>query len=542
LQNDVINFSDEMGAGRFFISVTPAQLFGIEINEYAHELAQMTIQIGYIQWLRDNGYGFPTEPILKQTKNILNMDAILAYKTSEVFETSEVSGVYEPEWLAVDVIIGNPPFLGSQKMRRELGDNYVEMLWKLYGDRIPNSSDLVCYWFEKARAMIEDGQVKRAGLLATQAIRTGANRKVLDRINETGNIFWAQSNNEWILDGASVRVSMVAFDSGIEQHFQLDGKNVNSIPASLSALADLTKIKSLAENSDIGFRSDEKGGPFDIDEATARKMLLSSNPNNRPSSDVVRPYYNAQDITHQWGHSWIIDFGGNMPLEQAALYEQPFEYVRRVVKPVREKSKNQNERELWWLHRRPAPDMRQAIERLDRVIGTPRVAKHRVFVWLEKQIIPDSRVYVFARDDDYFFGLMHSRIHEVWSLSTSSRHGDGGETGGRPTYNLTTCFETFPFPWAPGAEPVDDPRVQAIAQSAKELVEQRDRWLNAEGLSEAEKKKRTLTNLYNARPTWLDLAHKRLDAAVFAAYGWKSDLSDEEILEKLLSLNLERGE
>jgi hypothetical protein len=79
LQKEVINFSDEMGAGRFFISVTPAQLYGIETNEYAHELAQMTIQIGYIQWLRDNGYGQPSEPILKQVKNILHMDAILAY-------------------------------------------------------------------------------------------------------------------------------------------------------------------------------------------------------------------------------------------------------------------------------------------------------------------------------------------------------------------------------------------------------------------------------------------------------------------------------
>ena len=105
----------------------------------------------------------------------------------------------------------------------------------------------------------------------------------------------------------------------------------------------------------------------------------------------------------------------------------------------------------------------------------------------------------------------------------------------------TTCFETFPFPWPPGAEPVDDPRVGAIARAAQELVEQRNRWLDAEGLNEAEKKKRTLTNLYNARPTWLELAHKKLDEAVFAAYGWPSDLSDEEILERLLALNLERA-
>lgn len=552
LQNEVAAFTEEMGMVRPFVTVTPAQLFGIETNEYAHELAQMTIQIGYIQWLRDNGYGHPTEPILKKTKNIVRMDAIMAYQqTSEVLKTSQVS---EPEWPAVDVILGNPPFLGGQKMRRELGNEYVEKLWKLYGNRIPNSSDLVCYWFEKARAMVENKRAKRVGLLATQAIRTGSNRRVLERIKQTGDIFWGQSNKEWVLDGASVNVSMVAFDDGSEQERFLDGNTINSIPANLSGVADLTAIKSLDENSGIGFRSDEKGGPFDIDEATAKRMLSSPNPNGHPNSDVVRPYYNAQDITNQWSHSWVIDFGSSMVLEKAALYEQPFEYIKRVVKPVRDKSNNQNERENWWLHRRPAPDMREAVKNLSRFIGTPRVAKHRIFVWLDKQIIPDSRVYVFAREDDYFFGVIHSHIHEVWSLVTSSRHGDGGETGGRPTYNLTTCFETFPFPYPPGKEPKNR-EVTAIAQAAKELVEQRDRWLQTSEVSQEDSKslksskktsevstvKRTLTNLYNQRPTWLELAHKKLDDAVFAAYGWENTLSDEEILERLLALNLERA-
>lgn len=142
---------------------------------------------------------------------------------------------------------------------------------------------------------------------------------------------------------------------------------------------------------------------------------------------------------------------------------------------------------------------------------------------------------VFTCEDDYFFGILHSSLHEVWALKQGTSLED------RPRYTPTTSFETFPFPWVPGKEPQDDPRVQAIAKAAKELVEQRDRWLNAEGLSEVEQKKRTLTNLYNARPTWLDLAHKRLDEAVFAAYGWRSDLSDEEILAKLLELNLERS-
>jgi type II restriction/modification system DNA methylase subunit YeeA len=566
LQNDVAGFAEEMGMARPYVTVTPAQLFGIETNEYAHELAQMTIQIGYIQWLRDNGYGHPTEPILKKTQNIVQMDAILflpetrpdrsQQDTERIGDTrGDLSGlIREPEWPPVDVILGNPPFLGGQKMRRELGDEYVEKLWNLYGNRIPNSSDLVCYWFEKSRAMIEEGKVKRAGLLATQSIRMGASRKVLDRIKDTGNIFWAQSDREWVLDGASVRVSMIGFDNGLRTDYSLDDEAVNSINVDLSTSTDLTLAKPLSENKNIGFRSDEKGGPFDIDEASAEKMLKTPNPNGRPNSDVIRPYYNAKDITDKWSKSWIIDFGSDMPIEQAALYESPFEYVKKVVKPVRDKSNNKLERGNWWLHRRPAPDMREAVKELSRFIGTPRVAKHRIFVWLEKRIIPDSRVYVFSREDNYFFGVLHSRIHESWALATSSRHGMAND----PTYNLTTCFETFPFPYPPGTEPTNR-EVAAIASAAQELVEQRERWLRAdltpnpspegegsqlpprseragEGL-----KKRTLTNLYNQRPTWLELAHKKLDNAVFAAYGWENTLSDEEILERLLALNLERG-
>ncbi len=144
---------------------------------------------------------------------------------------------------------------------------------------------------------------------------------------------------------------------------------------------------------------------------------------------------------------------------------------------------------------------------------------------------------MFLRDDDYFFGVLHSRAHEIWSLRMGTWLGKGND----PRYTPTTCFETFPLPWPPGQESPDDPQVQAIAEAARTLNEQRERWLNPEGASETELKKRTLTNLYNARPNWLDLAHKRLDHAVFAAYGWPEDITDEEILARLLALNLERA-
>ncbi|MBU1747259.1 MAG: class I SAM-dependent DNA methyltransferase, partial [Chloroflexi bacterium] len=243
LEKEVITLAGDLAVGRFFPSVNPEQLHGIEVNEYAHELAQATIWIGYIQWLHDNGFGVPPEPVLKPLETIRQMDAILTYDAA--------GQPVEPTWPASDVIIGNPPFLGGGKIRSELGEAYTESLFGLYGDRIPNFSDLVCYWFEKARAMIETGQAKRAGLLATNSIRGGANRRVLERIKETGDIFWAQSDRDWILDGAAVNISMVGFDNGEETSRQLDGRPVNKINPDLTSAVDITEAKRLVENQSI---------------------------------------------------------------------------------------------------------------------------------------------------------------------------------------------------------------------------------------------------------------------------------------------------
>jgi hypothetical protein len=213
--------------------------------------------------------------------------------------------------------------------------------------------------------------------------------------------------------------------------------------------------------------------------------------------------------------------------------------------------------------------MREATARLGRFIAVPRVSKYRLFVWLGKGAIPDSGSVVVAREDDYFFGVLQARPHELWALRQGTQLED------RPRYTPTTTFETYPFPWPPGHEPggvepgkEGDPRVRDIAEAARDLVAKRDAWLNPPGASEAELKKRTLTNLYNANPTWLQLAHRALDRAVLAAYGWAAqgtalgigadanstaavgtpqDLAepspehDAEILRRLLELNLERA-
>jgi len=527
LEKEVITLAGRLGVGQFFPSVTPEQLHGIEINPYAHELAQVTIWIGYIQWLRENGFGFPAEPILKPLDNIRRMDAILAYDADDK--------PIEPEWPEADVIVGNPPFLGGNKIRKELGDAYVEALFALYAGRVPAFADLVCYWFEKARALLESGKVKRAGLLATQAIRGGANRKVLERIKETGDIFWAQSDREWILDGAAVRIAMVGFDKGEETTRDIDGKSVKIINPDLTAHIDLTTAQILEENKGLGFRGNQKGGPFDISNELAQRMLSAPNPHGKSNADVVKPWANGLDITHRSRDAWIIDFGMDMPMEEAALYEMPFEYIKATVYPKHNNSRRSIYEKQWWIHTRVRPGMRAAISSLGRYIVTPHVSKYRLWTWLKHPTVPDHQLIVVAREDDYFFGVLHSKVHELWAL----RQGTALED--RPRYTPTTTFETFPFPWPPGQEPPDDPRVAAIAQAARELVEKRDRWLNPGDLPAADLKKRTLTALYNQRPTWLALAHAKLDNAVFDAYGWPPDLSDDAILERLLALNLERA-
>jgi type II restriction/modification system DNA methylase subunit YeeA len=530
LEKEVITFAGEVGLPTFFPSVGPEQVHGIEINEYAHELATATVWIGYIQWLRDNGFGRPPEPILKSLETVTQMDAILAY--------DEQGKSTEPEWPEVDVIVGNPPFLGGSKMRRELGDAYVVNLWKLYEGRVPAGADLVCYWFERSRELVADGKVERVGLLATQAIRGGANRRILQRIKQTSDIFFAESDRPWILEGAAVHVSMVGFDNGTEKVRMLDGAPVPTITSSLTSDLDFSAARILKQNEALAFRGNQKGGPFEITGTVARSMLAAPvNANGRPNSDVVRPCVNGLDITRRPRDMWIIDFGVGTSLAEAALYELPFEYVKEHVYPVRKNNERKAYRERWWIHAESRPSMRAAIAPLKRYIATTHTSKHRPFVWFDGSILPDHALVVFARDDDYFFGVLHSRAHELWARRTGTQLREA-ESGFR--YTPTTCFETFPLPWPPGEEPTRDPHVQEIAEAARALDHLRRNWLNPEGASEAELKKRTLTNLYNARPTWLQNAHERLDHAVYAAYGWPPDVHGGEILRNLLSLNRER--
>jgi type II restriction/modification system DNA methylase subunit YeeA len=577
LNKEVISYAAQRGI-TLFPSVRPTQLLGIEINEYAQELASVVIWIGYLQWMHDNGFTPQLDPVLEPFQSIRRMDAIL--------DLSDPAHPREPEWPAAEFIVGNPPFLGASFLRAELGERYVDAMNQLWSQRIPKDSDLCCYWFEKARQQIEARKSARAGLLATQGIRGGVNRTVLDRIKNTGNIFFAVSDRNWILDGANVHISMVGFDEGTETTRTIDGKLVPEIHSNLTGGADITRAKRLRENRRLFLRPPEKGGKFEMPLSAALPLLNQPNPNGQPTSDILVRWINAKMLVGTDECYWIVDYPSNFTKADASGYEAAFKIVEENVREFRSRNRYVGLRNRWWIYRRPGDRVRDAQRRYSRLLCTPMVSKHRVFVWLDPVIQPDKTIYAYARDDDYFFGVLHSRAHEVWGLKLGTRL----ET--RPRYTPTTCFETFPFP-----EPTDAQR-EAIATAARELDTLRNNWLNPpewtrtevlefpgsldgpwrryidtsvavslrETIPPAKRKpptigtvryprivpkdeecakllkRRTLTNLYNERPTWLALAHEKLDAAVFDAYGWDPAMSDDDLLAALLALNLQRAE
>jgi type II restriction/modification system DNA methylase subunit YeeA len=549
--------AEVLGLERQLPAIGPECIKGIEINPYAAELARVSVWIGEIQWMRRNGFELERQPILRPLDTIECRDAVLN------------PGGTEAEWPEAEFIIGNPPFLGNKRMISVLGEEYTGSLRRAYRGRVPGGADLVTFWFEKARAAIEAGNVRRAGLVGTNSIRGGDNRKVLARICKTSTIFEAWSDEPWVVEGAAVRVSLVCF-AGATAPSEipcLDGKTVIEIFPDLTARdlttgIDLTNVNQLPPNFDKAFQGPVKVGPFDIPGGLARDFLhMPVNPHGRPNVDVVRPWANGMDITRRPSDTWIIDFG-EMTEAEACLYEAPFKYVQAHVKPLRDKNRRARRQQKWWQHGETVPGLRNAVSSLSRFIATPRIAKHRLFVWKPVQLLPDCQIVAIARNDETTFGILHSRFHELWALRLCTWLGVGND----PRYTPSTTFETFPFPEGltpdiPAAEYANDPRAQKIAAAAERLDELRNNWLNPPDLvsrvPEVAKgypdrilprdeaaaqvlKTRTLTNLYNERPVWLDHAHRALDEAVAEAYGWKSTMSDDEILTRLIALNLGR--
>ena len=388
---------------------------------------------------------------------------------------------------------------------------------------------------------------------------------MLERIQRDANIFRAWPDRAWTQDGAAVRVSVVMFDNGSDPervllHHEGDERNVKtrteavqvvgSINPDLSTGASLEQAKQLKENAGRAFIGVVPGGEFDIPGEKARAWLTLPNTSGVSNADVIKRFVVGEDITEGSKDRYTIDLNGLTEV-QAAEYEEPFEHIVQVVKPKKLKMNRAARREKWWTYNESAGGMRKGVAPLTRFIGTSCVSKYRTFAWLEQGVIPSNAMTVIAADDDFTFGVLNSHLHGLWAFRLGTFMGKGND----PRYTPSTTFETFPFPIPDAAQrEAIEKATRQVENVRAMLLTKEDPYRKANAETSSAKKLLTLTGAYNLLTTYresgsevivgvkaLARAHDALDAAVAAAYGWAWPLTDDELLEKLLALNLERA-
>lgn len=479
---------------------------GIEIEPFAAKLARVTMWIGHKLAVDKLGVDEPVLPLV-DLSGIRQGDALRV------------------PWPRADAIISNPPYHGSQRLRRELGDEYVAWLQQEFGIGV---KDYSAYWFRKAYPHLSDGG--RAGLVVTNSISQNRNREpTLDWIIQHGAVITDAVSKEPWSGEAHVNVSVVNWvkNPAAEQgHFTLDGVAVSGINSSLTAGAfDPATAKRLKGNRGVAFQGPipADDGGFVMDEGTARTLLAIDGLDYR---QVVRPYLDSDDIGQEPGcrpTRYIIDFGLRS-LEEAAAFPVALDIVRSKVKPFRERNRRKLYRDRWWLFAEPRPRMRAAVESLGRYLAGTRHGARLHFCWCDSWTLASDATNTFALGDDYALGILSSSIHSHWAWAQS------GTIRTDIRYTLTSAFETFPWP-----TPTANQRT-AIAQTARRLDEVRQRICLDRQIG--------LTELYkqvdDGAFTDVKHLHDQLDEAVARAYGWPANaVSDVDgSNRKLFELNL----
>jgi len=606
LEGEVVATMEELGETQASLglaghTVDPHQFLGIELNPWAANVAELVLWIGYLQWhYRTHGKAAPSEPILRDFKNIEHRDAVLIWSGrtprldadgahvtrwdgvttmrhpatgEEVPDPSARVQIYDyadprpAEWPEASFIVGNPPFIGNKRMREALGDGYVEALWQAY-PKMSGSADLVMFWWEKAALKARDSKsgLRRFGLITTNSLRQTFNRRVLEPhlgdAKRPLSLLFAIPDHPWVdtIDGAAVRIGMTVAAAGSRpgrlitvvseggerneaEGCQVELKNeLGVIYSNLRIGADLGMAMPLLANSKLAHQGvTPLGEGFRVSKREAQStygaaVLVNS----------LRPYLNGRQFVHGLEPEYIIDFFGYEEAEARAAFPELFQQVLDRVRPQRLSLKRASYRNKWWIFAEPRSKMRPALESLPRYIATCRTAKHRVFGFLDSKVLPDAKLIAIGLSDAAWLAVLSSAIHVTWADATGANLGVGNDSN----YNHADCFYPFPFPDLTSSQRT------TLRQLGEELdAHRRER--------QAQHPKLTLTQMYNALEKLrageviegkdkevyedgliglLKDIHDRIDAAVAQAYGWAAELSENDILMNLVALNHERVE
>lgn len=576
-------------------TVDPHQFLGLELNPRAVPVAELVLWLGWLQWHFRNwpGREIP-EPVLRNFRNIRHMDALLDYRDEEMAKGATrwggrtrphpVTGEQVPDetdrvpvirpkdakariWPEADYIIGNPPFVAGKDLRADLGDGYAEALWDAYPE-VNRSADLAMVFWGKAARAVASGEARRFGFITSNSVRQVFCRRVVAEAMEARaplHLAFAVPDHPWT-DGAgsaAVRIAMTVAAAGPGDGVlatvaaESEGKDgvpevvlatrAGRINADLTIGVDAKSAKPLRANENIASSGVKlHGGGFLVTPSEAMALGLGK---VKGLDQHIRPYLNGRDLQQKSRGLMVIDLFGLTETEVRHRFGAVWQHLHSTVKPQRDAiaangpDAAQYARE-WWLFGKARPELRAALQGLHRCIGTAYTAKHRIFTFLDANIIPESMVIAVASDQAYHLGVLMSAIHEAWSLAVCGWLGVGND----PRYNKTLCFDPFPFPDPPAALRA------GIAAIAEELDAHRKARMEAHPHL-------TLTRLYNVlaalragtplspeerdihdagQVSILRTLHDRLDAAVADAYGWPRDLSDAEVVARVVALNAAR--
>jgi hypothetical protein len=580
-------------------SVDPHQLLGIEANPRAVAITELVLWIGYLQWhFRTRGDAKPAEPVLRNFRNIEHRDALLTWRREELargpdhrpltrwdgrtrkphpvtgemvpdeearVEVVRLIGAQPAKWPKADFIVGNPPFIGGKDIRAVQGDGYAEALWDAYR-QMPQSADYVMYWWHRAAQEVSSSRARRFGLITTNSLPQAFNRRVvqahLEHIDGI-SLMLAVPNHPWVeaSGSAAVRIAMTVGARGHDRAGRLlearhetplpDGEaevelseRIGIIHADLRIGADLTPALPLRSNECLcspGVKL--HGAGFIVTSDQAKALGLGR---VRGLEQHIRPYLNGRDLTRRSRGVMVIDLFGLTDTEVRQEFPEVYQWVLERVKPERDQNNRPSYRSLWWIFGEPRRELRPALGGLRRYIATVETARHRTFVFLDSSIIADNMLICIADQNAFSLGILSSSVHVSWAIAAGGRQGVGDD----PRYNKSLCFDRFPFPDCTQGE---QDRIAAIAEEL-DLVRKERLRLHPE---------LTLTRLYNVLAKLrsgealtstergihdqgvvgvLRRLHDDLDRAVLAAYGWPTDISDDDLLSRLVDLNRERAE
>jgi len=566
-------------------SIDPHQFLGLEVNPRAAAIAELVIWIGHLQWHFRTRGGMPPEPILRDFKTIEVRDAVLAWDRTEPARDEHGRAVIQtdgdgdrvevwhfinpkrPEWPVADFVVGNPPFVGRKDIRGRLGEGYAKALWSVHPD-MNESADFVMYWWDRAAELLTSKRtrLKRFGLVTTNSLSQLFQRRVMERHLSAKNpisLLMAIPDHPWTKatnDAAAVRIAMTVASAGVhdgrlyevtkEEGLESDEPTVElretrgRINSDLTVGADVTKATALQANAFLcspGVKL--HGAGFIVTPAEAEHLGLGRRPG---LENHIRLYRNGRDLMGTPRGVMVIDLDGLSSEEVRRRFPEVYQHLLATVKPQRDQNNEEYRRIHWWLFGRKNTLMRGFTAGQPRYLATVETAKHRVFQFLDARILPDNKLICIGLADAFNLGVLCSNIHFRWYIANSAKIG---MYEGDAVYVKSRCFDPFPFPVPSEALKAE------IRDTAEELDALRKN-------VQAEHPGLTLTQIYNVLEKLragekldtqeeaiktnglvliLKELHERLDALVAEAYGWPENLSDDEILEKLVALNAERA-